>query len=43
MNLEDPKDAAIFACITTAFYSVAHLGELTVSAMKDFDPTKHVT
>ncbi|KAG2738358.1 hypothetical protein P692DRAFT_201874035 [Suillus brevipes Sb2] len=43
MNLEDPKDAAIFACITTAFYSVARLGELTVPAMKDFDPTKHVT
>lgn len=43
LNLEDPKDSAIFACITTSFYSVARLGEFTVSAMKDFNPRKHIT
>ncbi|KAG2153848.1 hypothetical protein DEU56DRAFT_907328 [Suillus clintonianus] len=43
LNLEDPKDAAIFACITTSFYSIARLGEFTVSAVKDFDSHRHVT
>jgi hypothetical protein len=43
LDLNDPKDAAIFACITTAFYSVARLGELTVPALKDFDPARHIT
>ncbi|KAH7920748.1 hypothetical protein BV22DRAFT_966449, partial [Leucogyrophana mollusca] len=43
LNLDDPRDAAIFACITTVFYCVARLGEFTVPALKNFDPTKHVT
>jgi hypothetical protein len=30
-------------CLTTTFYSIARLGELTVSAIKDFDPKKHIT
>ena len=43
LDLDDPRDAAIFACITTTFYSIARLGEFTVPAMKDFDPAKHIT
>ncbi|KAG2112010.1 uncharacterized protein F5147DRAFT_551470, partial [Suillus discolor] len=43
INLNDPRDAAIFACITTTFYSIARLGEFTVPTIKAFDPNKHVT
>jgi hypothetical protein len=43
LDLENPKDAAIFACITTSFYAIAHLGEFTVPSLKLFDPKKHVT
>jgi len=42
LDLNNHKDAAIFACITMTFYSVARLGEFTVSALKDFDPKKHI-
>ena len=30
LNPRDPFDATVFACLTTAFWSVARLGELTV-------------
>jgi hypothetical protein len=40
---DDPRDAAIFACITTTFYSIARLGEFTVPAIRTFDPAKHIT
>jgi hypothetical protein len=43
LNLDDPKDAAIFACITTSFYAIARLGEFTVQSLKSFDPNKHIT
>jgi hypothetical protein len=44
LNLKDPRDAAIFACITTTFYSVGRLlGEFTVHAIKSFNPAKHIT
>jgi hypothetical protein len=43
LDLDDPRDAAIFACVTTTFYSVARLGEFTVPAIKAFNPTKHIT
>jgi hypothetical protein len=43
LNLNKPLDAAVFACLTTTFYSIARLGEFTVSAIKDFDPKKHIT
>ncbi|KAG2335583.1 hypothetical protein BDR05DRAFT_851696, partial [Suillus weaverae] len=42
LNLDSPLDAAIFACLTTTFYAIARLGEFTVSAIREFDPTKHV-
>jgi len=43
LDLDTPKDAAIFACLTTTFYAVARLGEFTVPSLKDFHPSKHIT
>jgi hypothetical protein len=43
LNLDSPLDAAVFACLTTTFYAIARLGKFTVSAIKEFDPTKHIT
>jgi hypothetical protein len=42
LNLETPKHAAAFACLTTAFYAAARLGEFTVPNLKGFDPSRHV-
>ncbi|KIK45150.1 hypothetical protein CY34DRAFT_22656 [Suillus luteus UH-Slu-Lm8-n1] len=42
LNLTKPLDAAVFACITSAFYALGRLGEFTVSSIKAFKPTKHV-
>ena len=38
----NPLDAAVFACLTSAFFSVARLGEFTVQSLKAFDPVQHV-
>ncbi|KAF8546403.1 hypothetical protein OG21DRAFT_1390974, partial [Imleria badia] len=43
LDLDYPCDAAIYACMVTVFYSVARLGEFTVTAIAKFDPTKHIT
>jgi len=43
LDLNDPRDAAVFACLTTTFYSIARLGEFTVPAINAFNPTKHIT
>lgn len=43
MNLEEPLDAAVFACLTTCFYATARLGELTVRTLQTFDPNTHIT
>ncbi|KIJ19754.1 hypothetical protein PAXINDRAFT_67127 [Paxillus involutus ATCC 200175] len=43
MNLEDPHNAVIFACLISSFYCIARLGEFTVSAISRFDPTKHIS
>lgn len=40
--LNDPFDAAVFACLTTTFWSVARLGEFTVPKLDAFDPELHV-
>ncbi|KAG2740419.1 hypothetical protein P692DRAFT_20753281, partial [Suillus brevipes Sb2] len=42
LNLSAPLDAAVFVCLTSAFFGLCHTGELTVKSMKAFDPTKHV-
>jgi hypothetical protein len=43
INHSNPLDAAIFACITTSFYSIMRLGEFTVPSIKMFNPDKHIT
>lgn len=42
LNPKVPKDAAIHACLTTAFWGTARLGEVTVLNHQSFDPSKHV-
>ena len=42
LNANDPKDAAIHACLTTAFWGTARLGEVTVPKLDGFDPAIHV-
>jgi hypothetical protein len=43
MDLNDPLDAAVFACLTTCFYASARLGEFTVRTLQSFNPNMHVT
>ncbi|KAF8797795.1 hypothetical protein BYT27DRAFT_7322997 [Phlegmacium glaucopus] len=43
LNLSQPLHAAVFACLTTTFYTAACVGEFTVSTLKDFHSRKHVT
>jgi hypothetical protein len=45
LDLTKPLDAAVFACLTTAFYATARLGELTVKNLRQdsFNPTTHIT
>ncbi|KAF9525830.1 hypothetical protein CPB83DRAFT_908917 [Crepidotus variabilis] len=42
LNLSDPLHAAVYACLTTTFYSAARLGEFTVPRLDAFDPDRHV-
>jgi hypothetical protein len=42
LDLISPLDAAVYACLTSTFYSLSRLGELTVNALKAFRPDKHV-
>ncbi|KAG6896612.1 hypothetical protein C0993_008214 [Termitomyces sp. T159_Od127] len=42
LNLDEPLDAAVNACLKVAFWSMARLGELTVRNAKAFDPVQHV-
>jgi hypothetical protein len=41
-DLSKPLDAAVFACLTTTFFSAARLGEFTLTALKSFNPNQHV-
>jgi hypothetical protein len=42
LHLTAPLNAAVAACLSTTFYSVARTGEFTVPAMKKYDPRIHV-
>lgn len=42
LDLTLPLDAAVFACLTTTFWSVARLGEFTLPNLKAFDAAIHV-
>ncbi|KAF8553697.1 hypothetical protein OG21DRAFT_1584369 [Imleria badia] len=44
LNLEDPCDAAVYACMVVGFYCAARLGEFTVpNVCEVFDPQKYIT
>jgi hypothetical protein len=42
LDLNDPLDAAVFACLTTCFYASVRLGEFTVRTLQTFKPSLHV-
>ncbi|OCH88221.1 hypothetical protein OBBRIDRAFT_813754 [Obba rivulosa] len=42
LDLDTPLNAAVWACVTTGFYAVARIGELTVRTLASFDPNIHV-
>jgi len=42
LQLDKPRDAAVYSCLTTAFYATARLGEFTVPNLRAFDPSVHV-
>ena len=43
LNLEDPFDVAVFACLTTCFYAAARVGEFVIPRLDSFSPSHHVT
>ena len=43
LDLNDCIDAAVFTCLTTAFYASAQLEEFTVCRLEGFDPEKSIT
>ncbi|KAG2153402.1 hypothetical protein DEU56DRAFT_720955, partial [Suillus clintonianus] len=42
MDLSQPLAAAVFACLTTSFFTLARTGEFTVPSLTSFDPHVHV-
>ena len=42
LDPNEPRDAAIHACLTTAFWGTARLAEVTVPTLDGFDPRMHV-
>jgi hypothetical protein len=43
MDLQSPRDAAIFSCLVVTFHSISRLGEFTVPAINKFSPAMHIT
>ncbi|KAH8987480.1 hypothetical protein EDB86DRAFT_3065717 [Lactarius hatsudake] len=43
LSMEEPLDAAVFACLSTCFYTSARLGEFTVRTQQSFQPNSHIT
>ncbi|KAF8167639.1 hypothetical protein B0H34DRAFT_813930, partial [Crassisporium funariophilum] len=43
LDLNSSLDSAVFACITTVFWSAARLGEFTLNSLSAFDHQKHIT
>ncbi|KAJ8596779.1 hypothetical protein M405DRAFT_725572 [Rhizopogon salebrosus TDB-379] len=42
MDLNDPLQAATYACLTVSFFTIARMGEFTVPSLHAFDPLTHV-
>jgi len=43
LTLNEPFDAAFFACLTIVFYSAARVGEFTLRRLTAFNPAEHIT
>ena len=43
MNMEEPLDAAVFACLTTCFYAMDRVGEFTTPRLNAFNASIHIT
>lgn len=43
LDLTTPLHAAVYACLTTSFFTIARTGEFTVPSLKAFDRRIHVT
>ncbi|EGN94727.1 hypothetical protein SERLA73DRAFT_62005, partial [Serpula lacrymans var. lacrymans S7.3] len=41
LDLSDPMSAAVFACLTTTFYTTARLGEFTTPSLTTYNPAIH--
>ena len=42
LNLNNPFDTTVYTCLTTAFYTCARVGELTVPNLTSFNPATHI-
>ncbi|KDQ49030.1 hypothetical protein JAAARDRAFT_144039 [Jaapia argillacea MUCL 33604] len=42
LALDNPLDAAVYACLTTTFYAAARVGEFMVRQLDTFNPAIHV-
>jgi hypothetical protein len=42
LDLSDPLDSAVYACLLTSFFSLARVGEVTVRSLTAFRPFLHV-
>jgi hypothetical protein len=42
LNLDNPFEAAVYACLTTVFYACARVGEFTVPTLTAFKANSHV-
>jgi hypothetical protein len=44
VDMTNPLDAEVYACLTTCFYATARLGEFTVERLSDqFNPERSIT
>ena len=43
LNLDEPLYAAVFACLTTCFYSAARLSEFLIPRLDSFNRSQHIT
>ena len=44
LNMNDPCDAAVYACTVITFYCIARLGKFTVPNIREkFEPAKYIT
>jgi hypothetical protein len=43
LKINEPFDAAVFACLTTCFYAAARVGEFVVPRLDAFSPSHYIT